>query len=153
MIIKRLHINDAKTAYQVLTQVKFVEDGTEHLAHTLTVDYVRNFLKDDRHYLLSALDNGEAIGFILAYRLQRVDRDQDMMFFYEVNVAQQHRKTGIGTALINRLKEICKDENILKMFVLTNTSNIAAYNLYKKTGGVAEIAGDEVTFVYRDFDR
>jgi aminoglycoside 3-N-acetyltransferase I len=151
MIIQRLTDRDAEIAYQVLTQVKFVEDGTEHLTDKLTIDYLRGFLKDDRHYMLVALDNGLPIGFILAYRLQRVDREQDMLFFYEIIVAKQYRKKGTGTALINRLKEICKNEKILKMFVLTNKSNTAAHNLYKKTGGVAELTGDEVTFVYRDF--
>jgi len=151
MIIKRLQTNDAETAYQVLTRVKFVEDGTEHLTDTLTTEYLRDFLKNDRHSLLAALEGNSPIGFILAYRMQRADQDQDMMFFYEINVAAQHRKKGTGTALIKTLKEICKHENILKMFVLTNRSNTAACNLYRKTGGVADITGDEVTFVYRDF--
>ena len=152
MIVRRLHGTDAKIAYQILTDIKFVEDGSERLAHTLTADYVRVFLKNDRHYLLAAIQGNIPLGFILAYRLQRVDRDQDMMFFYEINVANQHRKKGIGTALINKLKEICRQENILKMFVLTKRSNTAAYNLYKKTGGMADAAGDEVTFVYHNYD-
>jgi len=151
MIIKRLDSSDAEIASRVLTRVKFVEDGTEYLKETLTADHLRNFLKDDRHYLLAALAEGLPIGFILAYRLQRVDREQDMMFFYEINVDARHRKKGIGTALISKLKELCKQENILKMFVLTNRTNTAAYNLYAKTGAVAETADDEVTFVYRDF--
>lgn len=152
MIIKRLSSSDAEIAYQVLTRIKFVEDGTEHLADTLTTEYLRNFLKNDKHYLLAALEGNSPIGFILAYRMLRVDREQDMMLFYEVNVAAQHRKKGTAVALINKLKEICKHENIMKMFVLTNRSNTAACTLYEKTGGVADIAGDEVTFVYRDFD-
>jgi ribosomal protein S18 acetylase RimI-like enzyme len=151
MIIKRLQTNDAETAYQVLTRVKFVEDGTEHLTDTLTTEYLRDFLKNDRHYLLAALEGNSPIGFILAYRMRRVDREQDMMFFYEINVVEECRKKGAGIALINKLKEICRDENIMKMFVLTNRSNTAAYNLYKKTGGIPDAAGDEVTFVYQDF--
>ncbi len=152
MIIQRLYSHDAEIAYQVLTQIKFVEDGTEHLGKRLTIEYLQDFLKNNRHYLLAALDDNTPIGFILAYRLQRVDRDQNMMFFYEINVAEKYRKKGVGIALINKLKEMCKQENIFKMFVLTNRSNTAAYNLYKKTGGIPDTAGDEVTFVYHNFD-
>ncbi len=151
MIIRRLHGTDAEIALRVLTKIKFVEDGTEQLAETLTTEYLKDFLKNDRHYLLAALDGNTPVGFILAYRLQRIDREQDMMFFYEINVAEEYRKMGVGSALINKLKEICKHENILKMFVLTNRSNTAACNLYKNTGGIPEINNDEVTFVYRDF--
>ncbi|UCC12602.1 MAG: GNAT family N-acetyltransferase [candidate division WOR-3 bacterium] len=151
MIIRRLHGNDAEIAFQALTKIKFVEDGTEHLGKSLTIEYLQDFLKNNRHYLLAALDGNTPIGFILAYRLQRVDRNQDMMFFYEINIAKKYRKKGAGIALIKKLKEICRDENIMKMFVLTNRSNNAAYNLYKKTGGIADAAGDEVIFVYQDF--
>ena len=152
MIIRRLSSTDAETAYQILTQIKFIEDGTKHLADTLAMDYLITFLKNERHYLLAAIEGNAPLGFILAYRMQRVDREQDMMFFYEINVAQRHRKKGIGTALINGLKDICKQENILKMFVLTDRSNAAAYHLYEKTGGIADEDGDEITFVYHDFD-
>jgi ribosomal protein S18 acetylase RimI-like enzyme len=151
MITRRLYSSDAEIAYKVLTKIKFVEDGTEHLTKKLTADYLRDFLKNDRHYLLAALEDNMPIGFVLAYRLQRADRDQDMMFFYEINVAEKYRKKGAGIMLIEKLKEICKQENIMKMFVLTNRSNTAAYNLYKKTGGIPELNNDEVTFVYRDF--
>ena len=151
MFIKRLSSSDAETAYQVLTQIKFVEDGTKHLADALTMEYLITFLKNERHYLLAAIEGKTPIGFLLAYRLARVDRNQDMMFFYEITVAEKRRKKGVGTALINKLKEICKQEDILKMFVLTNRSNTTAYNLYKETGGKADLSGDDVTFVYQDF--
>ena len=152
MIIKKLQSSDAEIAVQALIKIKFVEDGTEYLAKTLTDDYLRDFLKNDRHYLLVALEGNTPVGFILAYRLQRVDRDRDMMFFYEINVAKEYRKKGAGIALIKKLKEICRDENIMKMFVLTNRSNTAACCLYKKTGGIAHEDGDDVTFVYQDFN-
>jgi GNAT superfamily N-acetyltransferase len=152
MIIRRLLASDAEIAHQIMTKIKFVEDGTEHLTKTLTADYLRDFLNYEGHYLLAALDGNTPIGFILAYRLQRVDRSQNMMFLYEINVAKEFRKKGVGIALINKVKEMCKQESILKMFVLTNRSNTAAYNLYKNTGGIAHEDGDEVTFVYHNFD-
>ena len=43
MIIRRLLASDAEIAHQILTKIKFVEDGTEHLTKTLTADYLRDF--------------------------------------------------------------------------------------------------------------
>ncbi len=95
-----------------------------------------------------ALVNEKPAGFALAYRLMRVDREKDMMFFYEIVVDKKHRNKGAGRALIQYLKEICRDEKVMKMWVSINRSNTAAMELYRSTGGVERSDGDEVSFTY-----
>jgi GNAT superfamily N-acetyltransferase len=88
------------------------------------------------------------VGFAVGYMLDRIDRDQPMMFFYEIGVAESRRQEGIGRQLIEVLKGICRDENIMKMWVPTARSNIAATALYASTGGVPLPNDDEVTYAY-----
>jgi len=146
MLIQRLASNQSELAYDAITNIKHRDDAT--IKNCLTVDYLRSFLSDKRNYLFVSNDNNRVIGFLLAYRLQRVDRNQDFMFFYEIEIVEGHRGQGIGAQLINELKAICRKENVMKMWVETNRSNVSAMRLYSKTGGKESSSGDEVSFTY-----
>ena len=71
-----------------------------------------------------------------------------MMFFYEIGVAESHRRGGIGKRMIAELKTICRSRNVMKMWVPTGRSNLAATRLYASTGAAPLPAGDEVTYAY-----
>jgi ribosomal protein S18 acetylase RimI-like enzyme len=70
------------------------------------------------------------------------------MFIYEIDVAEQFRRKGVGTALIEHILRKVREEKMVNAFVFTNFSNNAAMALYKRTGGQIE-NGDDALFVYR----
>lgn len=111
-------------------------------------EYLSEFLSNERNYLLVALIDDQPVGFVLGYRLMRADRAQDMMLLYEIEVVESSRNQGVGTLLVNELKKICREHRIMKMWVLTNKSNLGATVLYRRTGAVEDESGDEVTFTY-----
>ena len=92
--------------------------------------------------------DGVLVGFLLAYFLDRADRDQQMMFLYEIGVAESHRRLGVGTQMITQLKAICWAQNVMKMWVPTGRSNVASTRLYASTGATPLPSGDEVTYAY-----
>ena len=98
--------------------------------------------------MIVAFDDGVPVGFLLAYLLDRVDRDQQMMFFYEIGVAESHRRRGVGKRLIGEVKSISREADVMKMWVPTGRSNVAATRLYSSTGAVPLPSGDEVTYAY-----
>lgn len=110
--------------------------------------YLRTFLSRLDNVLIAATDDGIPVGFIVAYLLDRVDRVQQMMFFYEIGVAESYRRRGVGTQMIAALKAICRTTDVMKMWVPTGRSNVAATRLYASTGGVPLPGGDEVTYEY-----
>jgi ribosomal protein S18 acetylase RimI-like enzyme len=69
------------------------------------------------------------------------------MLLYEIGVAPEYQRRGIGTALIRALERICRDRGFAEMFVFTNRSNTAAMRLYTSTGAHAE-ADDEQMLVW-----
>jgi ribosomal protein S18 acetylase RimI-like enzyme len=146
MIIKRVNSSEANLACDALSNIKLRDDTNTR--NGLSLAYLENFLSNERHYLFVAIENKQVVGFLLAYRLQRIDRNQDAMFFYEIEVEESFRNRGVGSALIERLKEECRKENIMKMWVETNRSNLPAMKLYGKTGGIENTCGDEVSFTY-----
>jgi len=71
-----------------------------------------------------------------------------MMFFYEIGVGESHHRRGVGKQLIAKLKAICREADVMKMWVPTSGTNVAVTRLYESTGGVALPCGDEVTYGY-----
>ena len=57
-------------------------------------------------------------------------------------------KKGVGTALVERLKALCSNKHIMKMFVPTSRSNIPAISLYQKTGAIISTDTDAVSLTW-----
>jgi ribosomal protein S18 acetylase RimI-like enzyme len=111
-------------------------------------EYFERFLSRPENTFIVATDGGQPVGYVVAYLVDRIDRDQRMMFLYEIGVAETHRRRGIGRNMIDTLKSVCREANAVKMWVPTGRSNIAATRLYASTGGVPLSSVDEVTYTY-----
>jgi ribosomal protein S18 acetylase RimI-like enzyme len=146
MMIKRLGNSDAILARKAINRLK--NETPLDIKDELETKYLEDFLSCDSNYLLVAIVNEEPVGFALAYRLMRIDRKQDMMLFYEILVDENYRQQGVGKELISRLKQICRNNKIVKMWVSTNSSNTAAVELYRSTEGIEDREGDELSFTY-----
>lgn len=136
--ISRLGVNDTALASEAIRRFK----GSSRSFSSL-----REFLGNRSNYLLIAGTGTEVYGFLMAYRLERADREAGQMFVYEVGVAPPWRSQGVATALIERITELARAEGMFEAFVLTTRGNEAAQRLYQGTGGVVE-DDSAVLFVY-----
>lgn len=105
------------------------------------------FLSNPSNHLIVAERDGTLAGFVLAYRLDRLDRDAGQLFLYDVGVAPAYRRSGIGTRLMRFVRQLVVEESLMEAFVLTDHDNDAAVRLYRGTGGEVEGPGS-VLFVY-----
>lgn len=108
---------------------------------------VRRFLGDPSSYLLLALLDDQPVGFIRAHDLRQLHTPRPQVLLYEIAVDPEHQRRGIGRALIERLKTICRAAGADEIFVVTNASNHPAMALYRATGG-RRPADDDVVFDY-----
>jgi len=143
MHLRRLREDDAGAAVRVIEDLKFPMDGVAGVS--VDPAYMRAFLADDRHYFLVADVADEPVGYLFGYRLSRLDGRAPVMLIYEVAVAEQHRRRGVGRALVEEVKRLAKADGCGKMFVPTNRGNEAAVALYRATGGT-EGADDATAF-------
>jgi aminoglycoside 3-N-acetyltransferase I len=141
--VRRLGPDEAVLAIEAMRLLK-APDGYP----VPSAAWVSAFLSRADNVLLVAVLADAPVGYVVAYLLDRVDRAQQMMFFYEIGVAESHRRRGIGTNLVRELKSICRARDVMKMWVPTGRSNIAATRLYASTGAVPLPSGDEVTYAY-----
>jgi len=128
MEVRRLGAGDAQLAVNALRLLK-APDGYP----IPSAAYLAAFLSRPQNVLIVAIDNGAPVGYLVAYLLDRIDRDQQMMFLYEIGVAHSHRRRGVGTSMIKELKSICRVEDVMKMWVPTGRDNVAATRLYART--------------------
>lgn len=145
--VRRLGRGDGELAMEAISQIKAADwESQGGQPESLTANYLAKFLRYDDHFLIVAIDNAEPAGYLLAYELPRVDRDQSMMLLYEVGVAENERRQGVGAAMVDEIKAICRERNIMKMWVETNESNVAATGLFETTGGLRAEEDDIVQF-------
>ncbi len=140
---RRFRPDDAQLAFEVIGAIKEPESRPDFSA-----DYLRRFLSRPQNVLIVALNDVEPAGFLLAYMLDRVDRDQQMVCLYEIGVSRRHRRRGVGRAMIDVLKGVCGQAAAMKAWGITNRSNEPAVRLYESTGAQPDPSGDEVTFVW-----
>lgn len=92
-------------------------------------------------------------GFALGYLLDRIDRAQPMLCFYEIVVSRHHRRTGIGRQLLEAMKTTALQSNVLNMWVQTDPANYAARTFYQRAGGIESTTPDHVySWVEGTFD-
>lgn len=91
-----------------------------------------DLLADERTIFVAAFEDGRAVGFALGYLLPRRHGDATVLFVYEVDVAETHRRRGIASGLLRRLREEAPGD---VAFVLTEPENRAANELYRSLGG------------------
>lgn len=96
--------------------------------------YLERLLGSDHFIALAALKNGEVVGGIAAYELQKFEQERSEIYIYDLAVAAVHRRQGIATALIQELKKIAAARGVYVIFVQADIGDAPAIALYTKLG-------------------
>jgi ribosomal protein S18 acetylase RimI-like enzyme len=96
--------------------------------------WAAKFLASAGHHLLVALQDGELpVGFVTGVETTHPDKGTEM-FLYELSVHPDHRKRGIGTALVTALADVARERGCYGMWVGTEADNAAALATYRAAG-------------------
>lgn len=119
--------------------IKILKSGDEHILanvapevfdHAVIPAQAAAFLRDTRHHLAVALDDGMVVGMASAVDYIHPDKPVEL-WINEVGVAPTHQRRGIGTRLLLALFDLARDLGCKEAWVLTNRSNVAAMRLYQ----------------------
>ena len=119
---RRLSPTDADLFQATTARFKGRDAGTAH---------AREWLASDHNLAIVALEGRTPLGWVYGNELPRVEREQSMVLLYEIDVAESHRRAGVGTELLRRFRELAA----APVWLLTNESNDAAMALYRSAGG------------------
>ena len=102
-------------------------------------EYLRHLLENDHVIALAALADGAVIGGLVAYVLDKFERARREVYIYDLAVAETHRRRGIATALIERLREIAVTLDAWVIYVQADYGDDPAIALYDKLGVREEV--------------
>jgi ribosomal protein S18 acetylase RimI-like enzyme len=57
------------------------------------------------------------------------------MFVYELASVRPHQRQGVGTALVEAMKDLARERGCYGMWVLSDGDNDAAIKTYRRAGG------------------
>ena len=113
----------------------------------IDVQAAREFLRDSRHRLAVAIDDGVIVGFVSAVLYVHPDKPAPELWINEVGVATSHQRRGIARRLLESALEDARAAGCQEAWVLTDRANEAAMRLYEASGGEASL--DHVMFTFQ----
>lgn len=98
-----------------------------------TVERIRGTKDEDLFLTVAEDENGQAQGFIWAYRMEE---PSDCVMIVSLYVAEDYRRQGIATNLKKMLEEWCKSKGVKTIKTTTHYNNKSMIELNKKLGYV-----------------
>lgn len=94
------------------------------------------FLLASPHFVcIVALNGDEIVGGITGYELRMYDRPGSAMYLYDLAVAEKNRRQGIGSRLLQELRDYCRRQGVREIFVQADISDAHALAFYDSLGG------------------
>ena len=112
------------------------DDAESYRPNTLSDEYLSRLLAGDSFIAIAAFAGDGIVGGIAAYELMKFEQERSEIYLYDLAVAAPHRRHGIATALIGKLREIAAARGAWVMFVQADTGveDQPAIALYSKLG-------------------
>jgi aminoglycoside 6'-N-acetyltransferase I len=105
------------------------------------------FLRDPRHHLVVAIEDGSVVGFASGVHYVHPDKPAEL-WINEVGVAPSHQRRGLGKRLLQAIFARGRELGCREAWVLTSHANGPAVRLYEAAGGV-DMADPPVMFTFR----
>ncbi len=99
--------------------------------------YLKQRIMQNDSIIYIAFENDDAVGFTQLYPMFSSVSMQSMYILNDLFVIPSHRNKGIGEALLDRAKHLCRSENNKGLGLQTAFDN-PAQNLYSRLGFVKE---------------
>jgi aminoglycoside 3-N-acetyltransferase I len=101
--------------------------------------YLGGLLGGETFFALAAEQDGAVIGGLAAYELKKFEQERSEIYIYDLAVATGHRRRGIATALISKLREIVTARGAYVIFVQADYVDPPAIALYTKLGAREDV--------------
>ena len=129
--IKRLQKEELKLAKELIE----IQNAEKLEKCDLNEYLIGDLLLDQNYIMIVARKESKVIGGLTAYKLKMLDGNDCKLLLYEIDVLNEYRQQGVGSKLIQKLKEIGASMNSKSIFLLTDITNVVAQKFYENIGG------------------
>ncbi|MCA6364516.1 MAG: GNAT family N-acetyltransferase [Bacteroidetes bacterium] len=91
--------------------------------------------KKDMLFMAAILNNQTLAGGLTFHLLSSVYSEKPEVYIYDFGINPNYQRMGIGTKLLNDLKEYCIEKNYGTIFVQAEAVDEHALNFYRKNRG------------------
>jgi ribosomal protein S18 acetylase RimI-like enzyme len=103
----------------------------KELGHNYNVRFIRRFCSNPNNFFLLAYIDDQVAGMLVAYLQQKMDvKRRAELYLDELETKPRFRRSGVATALMQRLFEVARKHRATEIWVLTQHDNKPAKNLY-----------------------
>jgi GNAT superfamily N-acetyltransferase len=107
--------------------------------HQMPPDHhLKALLANNAFTVLVALDGDRVVGGLTAHTIPSYYCELPEMYLYDMAVATDHQRKGIGVKLLQTLKDHCRENGYSEIFVQADKPDTHALEFYRSTGGNAE---------------
>ena len=100
--------------------------------------YLQSLLEKETVIFYVAMIDKKVVGGLTAHVLPSTYFPSSEVYIYDLAVETEFQRKGIGSQLINSLKEYCASLRLKEVFVQADLEDRHAIDFYQATGGVAE---------------
>ena len=133
--VRVLSTHDVANARAMLTMFgrEFGDEQT-YSARQPDDRYLQRLLESDTFVAIVALAGTRVIGGLAGYVLPKFEQARSEFYIYDLAVEEAHRRRGVATSLIQRLKKLAAARGIYVIFVQADLGDDPAIALYTKLG-------------------
>jgi aminoglycoside 3-N-acetyltransferase I len=97
-------------------------------------EYLRALLSTPQFVALVAVSEGEVIGGLAAYVLEKFEQERREIYIYDLAIQERYRRKGIATGLLHELKNVARQCGAYVIYVQADKADDAAIGLYESMG-------------------
>lgn len=101
--------------------------------------YIGRLLARDTFVALVAEADGQVVGALAGYELPKFEQARSEFYIYDLAVAEDWRRRGVATALIDRFREHAAERGGWVVFVQADYGDEPAVALYTKLGAREDV--------------
>ncbi|PSB36767.1 AAC(3)-I family aminoglycoside N-acetyltransferase [Aphanothece minutissima] len=110
------------------------DDPESYLHHQPSDAYLTRLLASDTFIAVAAFAADQMVGGLAGYVLPKFEQERSEFYIYDLAVAEEFRRRGIATALINTIRRIAQQRGIHVIYVQADYGDDPAVALYTKLG-------------------
>ena len=132
--LEKRDIESFRSLIQIYVDIFGMEDYLP-----ITNDNLQNTLQQPHFEVFVATIDNKVVGGLTIYILQPYYAVKGIAYIYDLGVAEQYQRMGIGKELLNHLKTFCAANNLEEMYVQAEAIDRHAINFYRGTNPSSEM--------------